>query len=145
MNHDDFEQKLKRQPLRQVPTEWRQEILSAAKLAVATRHPSHVTQLSWLSTFNRQLFALLWPNPQAWAGLAAVWILIFALDFSIHDTSPVSVKKSSPPSPEVIVELRQQQLLLVELIGSRETHVTGPSKTFDHQPRSERRFETLMT
>jgi hypothetical protein len=145
MNTENFEERLRHQPMRQIPSEWREEILSAAKLAAATRHPANVTRLSWLSNLNRQLVALLWPNPQAWAGLAAVWILIFALDFSIHDTSPVSVKKSSPPSPEVIVELRQQQLLLVELIGSRETHVTGPSKTFDHQPRSERRFETLMT
>jgi hypothetical protein len=143
MNHDDFEQKLGRQPLRQVPAEWREEILSAAsKVGTARRavrgRAARASLPNWLST-------LLWPNPQAWAGLAAIWILIFAMDFSMRDNSLVVAEKSTPPSPEVIVELKQQQRMLAELIGSRETHVTGPSKIFGRQPRSERRFEILTT
>jgi hypothetical protein len=131
MKPDDFEQKLQRQPLRQIPGGWRGEILSAAKSASRP-----VPRDSFLSTLNHQLSTLLWPHPKAWAGLAAVWVLIFALDFSMRDKSPVVAEKSAPPSPEVIVELKQQQRMLAELIGARETHDAGPQQFFP-RPRSE--------
>jgi hypothetical protein len=140
--NDDFEQKLRRQPLRQVPAEWREEILAACR---GSRVEGRAQERLWPSTLVSRLSTLLWPHPQAWAGLAAVWILIFTLNFSIRDKSPVMVEKSAPPSAEVIVELRQQQRLLAELIGPRETRVTGPSKTFGRQPRSEWHFEIMTT
>ena len=139
MNTDDFEQRLQRQVLRQIPSEWRGEILDAA----ISRHSSRVTRHSFLSTLNHQLSTILWPHPKAWAGLAAVWILIFCMDFSMRDTTPLVAEKAAPPSPEVIVELRQQQRMLAELIGAnqaREAELPG----FLPLPRSER-VEILMT
>jgi hypothetical protein len=138
MNPDDFEQRLERQTLRQVPAEWRAEILTVAERAPVTRHPPPVTQPPWLSTLNHQLSTVLWPHPKAWAGLATVWILILAVDFSIRDKSPAVAEKSAPPSPEVIVELKQQQRLLAELIGARETRDADRSKPSVPSPRSER-------
>jgi len=138
MKMDDFEQRLQRQPLRQIPVEWRGEILSAAK------HASRpVPRASFLSTFNFQLSTLLWPHPKAWAGLAAVWILIFAVNFSIRDKAPVMAEKAAPPSPEVIAELRQQQRMLAELIGSSQAREADLPR-FLPQPRSER-VEVVMT
>src|SRR5579872_3635724 len=107
MKPDDFEQKLQHQALRQIPAEWRSQILDAA----TSCHVSRVTRHSFFSTLNHQLSTILWPHPKAWAGLAAVWILIFAVDFSIRDKSPVLAEKSAPPSPEVVAELKQQQRL----------------------------------
>ncbi len=133
MKPDNFEQKLQRQPLRQIPDEWRGEILAAATSCRASR----VTRHSFLSTLNAQLSTILWPHPRAWAGLTAVWILILAVNFSMRDKTPVSAEKSSPPSPEVIVELRQQQRLLAELIGPRDASDADRSKSFVPQPRSE--------
>jgi hypothetical protein len=97
------------------------------------------------STLNAQRSTIFWPHPKAWAGLAAIWILILAVNFSIRDRSPVLAKKSSPPSPEVIVELRQQQRMLAELIGPRDIRDADRSKSFVPQPRSERPFEILVT
>jgi hypothetical protein len=135
---DDFEQQLSRQPLRPVPAAWREEILTAAESSAATRHAPPAARSSWLSTLNSQLSTLLWPHPKAWAGLAAVWVLILAVNFSIRDKSPVVAEKAVPPSPEMIVELRQQQRMLAELIGSRDEHDADRSKSFVPQPRSER-------
>ena len=136
MKPDDFEQRLQRQPLRQAPAEWRAEILAAAREEQAIRHSSFVICHSWLST-------LLWPHPKAWTGLAAVWICIFVLNFSMRDKAPVMAEKSAPPSPEVIVELRQQQRMLAELIGANQTREAETPK-FLPLPRSER-VEILMT
>ena len=137
MKPDELEQKLSRQPLRQVPPEWRADILTAAHGAQASRHPSPVTRHSWLSTINSQLSTFFWPHPKAWAGLAAVWIFIFAVNFSTRDHSQRLATKSAPPSPEAVAELRQQKLLFAELIGSTEPHVADRQKLFSPRPRSE--------
>ena len=140
---DDFEQKLQRQPLRQIPGEWREEILAAAT-GRESRVESREQEGRWPSTLVSRLSSLLWPHPAAWAGLAAVWILIFAVDFSVQDKAPVVAEKSAPPSPEVVVELKQQQRMLAEMIGPRDEHDADRSKSFVPQPRSER-TENLMT
>ncbi|PYK58897.1 MAG: hypothetical protein DME21_14645, partial [Verrucomicrobia bacterium] len=70
MRPEDFEKQLQRQPLRKIPAEWRGEILDAARRA---HEPQPSQPASWWR-------ALLWPCPQAWAGLAAVWVLILALN-----------------------------------------------------------------
>lgn len=138
MKPEDFEQKLQRQPLRPIPAEWRAEILAAAKQA---SRPA--PRASFVSTLNAQLSTILWPHPRAWAGLVAVWILIFAVDFSTRDTTPVVAKKAAPPSPEVIVELKQQQRMLAELIGANQVR-EAETPRFLPLPRSER-VEILMT
>ena len=141
---EQFERRLSRQPLRQIPGEWRAKIMAAARDAQASRHPTPVTHRSLLSTIRHQLSSLLWPHPKAWAGLAAVWVLILAVNFSTRDKTPVVAEKAMPPSPEVIAELRQQKLLFAELIGPAETQVADRQKHFLPRPRSER-AEILMT
>jgi hypothetical protein len=145
MKPDDFEQKLRRQSLKEIPAEWREEIL-AVMATDANRRQEISREFTFaatsfrklLSTLNAQLSTLLWPHPKAWAGLAAIWILILAVDFSMRDQSPVLAEKSTPPSPEVMVELQQQQRMLAELIGLRDTSDADRSKPLVPQPRSER-------
>ena len=138
MNADEFEKRLQRQPLRQAPCEWRSEILAAAREAQAPVHASCITHRSWLSTFNHQLSTFFWPHPKAWAGLAAVWIFIFAVNFSLRDPSPRMAEKSAPPSPEVMVELKKQQRMFAELVGSREPLDVDRPRIFVPKPRGER-------
>ncbi len=144
MKPDDFEQQLQRQPLRLVPPDWRAEILAAARAGAAPPAPVSAPRASFLSTLPRRLSAWLWPHPAAWAGLAAVWIFVFAVDFSIRGPAPVVAQKSAPPSPAVIVQLRLQQRMLAELIGAREPGDADRSKLSAPPPRSER-VEILMT
>ncbi len=130
---EQFERRLSRQPLRQIPGEWRGEILSAAERA---SHPE--PHASYRSTLNNQLSTFFWPHPKAWAALAAVWVMILMVNFSTCDTSPRMAEKSVPPSPEVIVELKKQQRLFAELMGSREPMDADRQRMFVPKPRSER-------
>ena len=86
---------------------------------------------------------LIFPCRRIWSGLAAVWILVFIVNFSQRDPAEMMARKSPPPSPEMILAFRQQEILLAELTGQNEPQVAEPPKTFSPRPSSERRIETL--
>jgi hypothetical protein len=130
---NEFEQKLQRQPLREIPGEWRGEILAAADV----NRREAVRAFTSAATIRLRLREFFWPAPAAWAGLAAVWIFIFALNFSMRDKTPMVAEKASPPSPEIVAELRQQKLLFAELIGANDLRVADRQKFFLPKPRSE--------
>ena len=140
---EQFERRLSRQPLRQIPAEWRGEILRAGRRAAVAEIGDAGTASLPMLNWRMALANIFWPHPKAWAGLAAVWILIFAVDFSMRDTAPVMAEKATPPSPEVVAELKQQQRMLAELIGANQSRDAEPPR-FLPQPRSER-VEILMT
>jgi hypothetical protein len=77
MNTDDFESLLKRQPLRPVPPEWRTGILDRASAGVKPVPGFRPLRRSPLLAGLREW---LWPHPVAWAGLAAGWVLVGALN-----------------------------------------------------------------
>jgi hypothetical protein len=149
MSTEDFEKRLQRQPLRQMPGEWREEILSAARQASPAHHASRITHHappspSLLSTIHHQLSTLLWPHPTAWAGLAAVWLVILGINLRTRDASTLVAKHASPVSPQVFMAFQEQERLLSELIGPRETPVAERPKPRLPRPRSEARKEMLV-
>src|ERR1700720_2169879 len=75
---------------------------------------------------------LFWPSRRIWAGLAAIWILIFVVNFSQRDKSEMMAGKTPLPSPEMILVFRQQERLLAELTDQKEAPIAEP-------PRSEER------
>jgi len=131
MNADEFEKQLQRQPLRPVPAVWRDEILAAAKSAEAAPPEPRTSRPapSFLS-------ALLWPCPQAWAGLAAVWLAIFAIN-SFSSEAPQSMAQAAPPSPEIIRVVQEQRRQLAQLIEPRDPPPAEPPKPFIPRPRGE--------
>jgi hypothetical protein len=139
---EQFERRLSRQPLKRIPGEWRAEILREGRRAavpnIGDADTASLPTLNW----RIALANVFWPHPKAWAGLAAVWILILAVDFSMRDTMPVRAEKAAPPSPEVVAELMQQQRMLAELIGANQA-CEAEMPRFLPQPRSER-VEILM-
>ena len=149
MNTEDFEKRLQRQPLRQIPGEWREEILSAAREASLPEHAPRTThhvpaKASLLSTLHHQLSTLLWPHPTAWAGLAAVWLVILGINLTTRHGSTALAKHSAPVSPQVIMAFQEQERLLAELIGPSEVPVAERPKPAPPRPRSERRRELLV-
>jgi hypothetical protein len=135
MNDSEFEKHLQSRPLRSIPHEWRAGILQQA---TAARHSSFVIRHSFLST-------ILWPHPKAWAGLAAVWVLIFALRLASQDKLPQMAQTTSPASQQIAVNLKEQQQILAELMGtSGATPEIDQPKRFVPQPHSELRKPTAM-
>ena|SRR5438105_2013987 len=141
MNTDDFEERLQRQSLRPIPREWRREILDAARRAgdpqLSTLR-SKATAEDGL-TINPQPTSwwreLLWPCPQAWAGLAAAWMVILFLNMASREPVQVAKTSKSAPTPELLIALREHQRLLAELIGT--PTVVEPPKPFEPRSRSE--------
>jgi hypothetical protein len=138
MNHDEqFEQRLQRRPLREVPSAWREEILNAARTSAASRHSSLVTcHSSWW----RELF---WPHPTAWAALAGVWLVILGAQFVTREPSPQDFARRAPPSRQMRELLKQQEQLFAELVGPIEKPEADAPKPLLRQPRSQRRDEFL--
>ena len=139
MKPDDFEKNLERLPLRKIPTEWRADILSAARQATSTPHVFR----SLLSAINSQLSTLLWPHPKAWAGLAAIWLGLLVVNLGTASKTDAGAKRMSSP-PQIFMALKEQQQLLTELIGAQEAPAAEPAKPAAPRPRSERRKEFLI-
>ena len=129
MNTGDFEKRLERQAMRPIPHEWRGEILGAARragghpLSIATTQPT-----SWWR-------GLLWPCPQAWAGLAAMWGVILVLNLASRDPVQLTTISNIVPPQKLLIALGEHRRLLAELIGT--PPVIEPVKPFGPRPRSD--------
>jgi len=138
--NNDFEKRLQRQPVRPVPSQWREEILDAARNATASV-PTPRPTYGLLASLRHCLSPLLRPQRAAWIGLAAVWVVIIALNIASHDNSPQAQasRAAAVVSPEALQALQQQRLLLAELVGRAETYPMNRPKSLPPGPRSQRR------
>jgi hypothetical protein len=101
---------------------------------------------SQLSTFNSQPTSL-WerlfgPNPLAWAGLAAVWLVLFAVNQSGSEpTSSASVAaRASQPSEATVAEIvRERRREMAELLNLDEPRAAQPVRDALPPKRSQRR------
>lgn len=139
MNRDNqFEERLQGQPFRPVPPAWRDDILRAARAAGRSSAAPLASQRSWFSAIESKLAALLWPHPRAWAGLAALWLLILGLGFAARDSALHQPQQAASPSPQMRELLRQQEQLLAELMGPLDQPVADRRRTAPPQPHSQR-------
>src|SRR5579859_1912908 len=145
MNGDNaFEKRLQAVPHRAIPEAWRREILSAAREAAGTHSAPRETTTGVFSDLKVLLARILWPHPKAWAGLAALWLLVLGLNFAAREPVRLQlVRAITPSSPQMIEMLHQQQQLLAELVGPLDKPQVSHPKTVLPQPRSQRRQEAL--
>ena len=124
-DESQFENRLRRQPLRQVPSAWREEILAAAE---ASRQSAPVRESTFTALSRLRLRELFWPAPQAWAGLAAIWLVILGAHFATREPASGNLTRQTiPASPQMRELLKQQGQLFAELVGAREeTDVDRP-------------------
>ena len=141
MNFDDFEDRLKEQPLRQVPAHWRKEILLATQAGKRTSQTFSWPQFVFQT--GKVLSMLLWPSPKAWASLAAVWLVLLIVNISSNNASRAVAAVLPRTEPEKILAWREEQLLLTELLGSQEMPIADRPKPAAPRPRSERPIDFM--
>ncbi len=139
---DDFEQRLQRVPLRPAPPEWRRESLSAARQSAPA--PQAVSPANAMARWPAWLWRSLWPCPQAWAGLAALWVVVAVLNVTLRDDSASRATLAPTPSSHLVMGFSEQQRLLAELIGNAEPILPPPPKVPAPRPHAERRSILLM-
>jgi hypothetical protein len=135
MKPDDFEKRLQSQPLRQIPTEWREQILRGAS---SSQDQPATLRHSFLSTLIHQLSAALWLKPAAWAGVAAGWAVIFALQSTQTHTGRVATASAQRPSTS-IMSFKEEQQTLAELMGNNQPDDMDRPRHAAPKPRSELR------
>lgn len=134
--NDAFEKKLQAQTLRSAPDAWRSEILAQAQKAAATpaaRPEAPVTLRNWLAS-------LLWPCPQAWAGLATIWAVILGLNFLGNPGGPSEsmARNQSAPPAKIWLAWQEQRALLAQFTEPARPEPAERPKPFVPLPRSER-------
>jgi len=139
--NDDFEKRLQRQPQREIPGTWREEMLAKAQASAESVQTPHTPRPGLF-----QLIQALLSRPQrvAWAGLAAAWVVIVTLNLATGETSKTTsmTGRTAPTTPETLQALKQQRLLYAELVGRLEQHPAERLKINIPGPRSQRREET---
>ncbi len=122
----------------------RREVMAAQLNNQETKEQSQQSSfVSWfLCCSNKFWLELILPSRRIWAGLAAVWVLMIAVNVSLRDRSPGMAMKSAP-GPAMILSFQQQERMLSELIGPNETPVAKPAAPLEPRPRSEWRIEIL--
>ncbi len=143
MNTDDFEQKLQRQIPRQIPAEWRADILNAASQQPrGTQNPASWSALGWPTLLWREL---VWPSRRIWAGIAAAWVLIGVVN--LHDLRHTELARHdfTPPSPALLMALREPERWLHDFVEPQKVPEADRPKKGPPMPRSEGRNRFLQT
>lgn len=110
----------------------RQRAVAGLAAAAPDQHAGHRLLAAW-----REFFHL---SRVAWAGLAAVWLVILGLNFAARETVapvPSALRAETKRSPETLQALREQKRLFAELVGPLK-EMDADLPRFVPRPRSER-------
>jgi len=105
---NEFEKQLASQALKSVSAHWRAEILRDARAQATTDVPASSSRPLWW------LRELLWPCPQAWGALAAIWIVIAAFQFTSPGAVPGIIGEGAKSHVTSILEQRRELTRLLD-------------------------------
>jgi hypothetical protein len=117
--------------------------LDALRRQVVAEHlgPASLEEAAPPHGFVRALWVeLFWPSRRAWAGLAAVWVVVLGLNLAARQRSsePTALVNQSSPARELRLVLVEQARLRAELLQIEPLPGTEPPKRSIPGPRSER-------
>ncbi|PAW83604.1 MAG: hypothetical protein B9S33_13485 [Pedosphaera sp. Tous-C6FEB] len=116
--------------------------------AVELQSPARASQLSTLNPQPISLWERLFgPNPLAWAGLAAAWVVLLAVNRSGSEpaSSASAASRASQPSQAAVAEMvRERRREMAELLNLDEPRSTLPARDAHPPKRSQRREEVAV-
>lgn len=130
---NDFERLLQSQKVRQIPSEWRVEILGAALSRKAQESQQPPWWLAWL-----------WPSPVAWAAVACAWGLIIGLNMASSPSRSSRAVVEVLPPVRIEMALLQQRQFLHELFHTGEEPLAEPPRRRDTPGASRERRTNLQ-
>src|SRR6266545_4234255 len=86
---------------------------------------------------------LIWPCRRAWAGMAALWLVIGGINWQLSDTPKMTASARSASAPALFETLEEQRRLLAELISPASSQSAEPPRR-NPKPRSDRDSEIWM-
>ncbi len=121
----------------------RGEDLAACTRATATqasRQPEPLFSLTFVAMKFWQESIRPWRR--IWAGMAAIWLVLLALNLATHETPKLARHKTAPPDPELLAALREQERWMRQWIEPIAPPPALPPKI--PGPRSERRHTIVL-
>lgn len=126
------------------PALWKKEEATVRAVFAAQDTDAHArkqAEVSGLKRFINNFYSLLWPNPQFYAGLVTIWIVLLGLNWSVDATfsESASVSLSTPPQQAELAEQRRvfQTLLMANEQSQPEPRAHSPMVRPDtHKPES---------
>ena len=131
MNTDDFEEQLRRQPMRKIPADWRGPILGACACKEAVAEESRVP--AW-----RLLLARF---PVAWGTVAALWVAMISVNALLagSDSTGAAGQVASPSLSWLAWNQRAAELRQLASDDSTLDAETPAPQPAVNSPRSDRR------
>ena len=127
MKTDDFERRLSEQLMKELPPEWRAEILGNAQPRAKAR-PTR--QAGWWHEW-------LWPSPVAWGTLAAMWVVGLCLNAASREPVSQQARADRPAVTWQMALNRQRELQAALGLLDEPPEPLDRVKTFVPKPRSE--------
>ena len=85
---------------------------------------------------------LIWPCRRAWAGMAALWVVMWGLNLGLADTQKADLSAPSASVSALFEALEEQRRVLAELIPPASSQPAEPPRR-NPQRRSDRQPENL--
>jgi hypothetical protein len=122
----------------------RREMVAKINHQGAKAQSGRVSLVAWYLGGLRTIWReLIFPSRRIWAGLAAIWVLLLVVNFSMSDHAEIPMAKASAPTE--MMTFQQQQELLAQLMGPDEPIVAEPQKKYVPRPSSWRPFGIMTT
>jgi hypothetical protein len=112
------------------------DVLAASESAAALQ--SSRREGLWIGAVFREVWLeLVWPSRRAWAGMAALWLVVLTANLEMKAAFPAAPAVRSAPARELAQAIEEQRRLLAELLPPLKPSPPAPARP-GPRPRSER-------
>lgn len=119
-----------------------EDLAACARAAAAPQSGGRQPSFSLPSLAMRVWQELIWPWRRIWIGMAAVWLLLLALNLTTKEGSKMASHKAPRPSPELLAAMRVQRQMMLQSIEAGVPR--PPARPRAPGPRSEQRQTIIL-